>query len=238
MEYATDLFDRETIERLAGNFKTLLEGVAADAERPISELPLLSEAERRQLLEEWNATEAEYPREKCLHELFEEQVERTPDAAAVAFEEQSLTYRELDRRANRLARRLQTLGVGPEARVGICVERSLEMVVGLLGILKAGGAYVPLDPSYPAERLRFMLDDSGAAVLITQRRMEAQLPEVALPRVYMDGDWKVIKRQQDAAVFAAATPANLAHIIYTSGSTGRPKAVAAVHSAVVNRRGG
>jgi amino acid adenylation domain-containing protein len=235
VEYATDLFDRETIERFAGNFKTLLEAVVAEADRPISELPLLSEAERRLLLEEWNETSRDYPKQKLIHHLFEEQVERTPEAVAVVYEDQQLTYRELDRRANQLAHYLLTLGVGPESRVGICMERSLEMTVGLLGILKAGGAYLPLDPAYPAERLRLMLDDSDARVLIAQRRIADRLPEVSLPGVYLDSDWETIEQYPATAPPTVTASANLAHIIYTSGSTGRPKAVAAIHSAVVNR---
>ena len=235
MEYATDLFDRATIERFAGNFKTLLEAVVVEADRRMSELPLLSEAERRLLLEEWNETARDYPKEKRIHQLFEEQVERAPDAVAVVYEDGQLTYRELDRRANRLAHYLQTLGVGPEARVGICVERSLEMIVGLLGILKAGGAYLPLDPAYPAERLRLMLDDSDAPILIAQKRIADRLPDVSIFRVYLDSDWETIEQYPDAATPTATLSANLAHIIYTSGSTGRPKAVATVHSAVVNR---
>ncbi len=235
VEYATDLFDRETIERFAGNFKTLLEAVVEEADRPISELPLLGEAERRLLLEEWNETARDYPKEKLIHQLFEEQVKRTPDAVALVYEDEQLTYLELDRRTNRLAHYLQTLGVGPETRVGICMERSLEMIVGLLGILKAGGAYAPLDPAYPVERLRSMLDDSDAPVLIAQKRIADRLPEVTQRRVYLDSDWEAIEQYPDTAPPTATLSANLAHIIYTSGSTGRPKAVAAVHSAVVNR---
>ena len=170
-EYNTDLFESSTIERMIGHFKTLLEGIVADPEQPISTLPLLTEAERHQLLVEWNDTAADYPKDSCIHELFEAQVERTPDAIAVQFEGKQLTYRELNSRANQLAHYLQGLGVGPEKFVGICVERSLEMVIGLLGILKAGGAYVPLDPAYPSERLAFMLEDSQVSVLLTQESL-------------------------------------------------------------------
>ena len=163
LEYNTDLFERATIERMAGHFQTLLEGIVANPDQPIAELPLLTESETQQLLKQWNGTQADYASEQCIHKLFEEQAERTPDAIALTFEAQQLTYRELNARANQLAHHLIKLGVGPDAPkghdilVGICVERSLEMVVGLLAILKAGGAYVPLDPAYPSERILFML---------------------------------------------------------------------------------
>ena len=149
----------------------LLHGIVADPDRRVSELPILTEAEEHQLLIEWNDTKKDYPKDKCIHQLFEEQVEKTPDAIAVVFEDQQLTYRELNTRANQLAHYLHKQGVGPESLVGICVERSLEIVVGLLGILKAGGAYVPLDPEYPKERLAFILQDTHAPVLLTQRRI-------------------------------------------------------------------
>src|SRR5215212_4412458 len=154
---------------MLGHYRTLLEGIVANPEQPISKLSLLTQAERHQLLVEWNDTAKDYPRDRCIHELFEEQVGRTPDSVAVLFEDEQLTYCELNRRANQLARHLRRLGVGPEMRVGICVERSLEMVVGLLGILKADGAYVPLDPDYPKERLSFMLEDARVPVLLTQQ---------------------------------------------------------------------
>ena len=160
----------------------LLEGIVADPEQRISELPLVSEAEKHQLLVDWNDTKTDYPKDQCIHEMFETQVEKTPDTIALVFEDQQLTYRELNNRASRLARYLKKLGVGPEVLVGICVERSIEMVVGLLGILKAGGAYVPLDPTYPKERLRFMLQDSGAPVLIASRRSSMYSP-ITLPKL-------------------------------------------------------
>jgi non-ribosomal peptide synthetase component F len=161
-EYNADLFDKATIARMARHFQTLLEAIVANPQQKVSSLPLLTEQERHQLLVDWNNTTKEYPSDKCIHQLFEEQVELTPDAEAVLFEDKQLTYRELNQRANCLAHHLRTLGVGPEVLVGICVERSLEMVVGLLGILKAGGAYVPLDPAYPPERLAFMLEDASS----------------------------------------------------------------------------
>ena len=177
--FSTDLFDRPTIERMARHFHTLLHAVVDNPAQPINELALLTPAERHQLLVAWNDTAADYPHDKCIHQMFEEQAERTPDAMAIVFEQQQLTYAQLNTRANQLARHLQTLGVGPDALVGICMERSLEMVVGLLGILKAGGAYVPLDPAYPGERLAYMLEDSAAAVLLTQSHL---LASSLLPR--------------------------------------------------------
>jgi hypothetical protein len=168
LEYASDLFERETVERLGAHWQRLLESAVEDPGRRVCELEMLSAEEREQLLYGWNDTDVEYPGERCVHELFEAQVERTPDAVAVVFEGASLSYGELNRRANQVAHHLRELGVRPDERVALCIERSLEMVVGLLGVLKAGGAYVPLDPAYPVERLRFMLEDSGPSVLVTQ----------------------------------------------------------------------
>jgi len=172
LEYATDLFDRSTMEAMAQRLVRVLEAVVSDPEQAIGQIEILDEAERRQILEEWNATEAEYPaarsrREKRVHELFEELVERSPDAVALVYEDEQVSYGELNARANRLAHHLRGMGVGPDMRVAICMERSIEMVVGVLGALKAGGAYVPLDPAYPPERLAYMLDDSAPAVLLT-----------------------------------------------------------------------
>jgi natural product biosynthesis luciferase-like monooxygenase protein/amino acid adenylation domain-containing protein len=235
IEYATDLFDGSTIERLVGHFERLLEGIVVDPNRRLSELPLLAEAERHRLLVEWNDTAAEYPRDKCLHELFAEQAARTPEAVAVVYEDQQLSYGELDRRSNQLAHHLRGLEVGPETVVGLCVERSLEMVVGLLGILKAGGAYLPLDPSYPQERLAYMLTDAKATVLVTQATLVAHLPAHEAQVVRLDADGAEIARQPTSAAGSGAGPDNLAYVIYTSGSTGRPKGVASAHSAMVNR---
>ena len=234
VEYNTDLFDGVTIERMLGHFETLLEGVVVNPEQRLWELPLLTEAERYQLLVEWNDTEVEYPQDKCIHQLFEEQVERTPGAVAVVFEGEQLTYAELNRRANQLAHYLQKLGVGPEVLVGICVERSLEMVVGLLGILKAGGAYVPLDPAYPKERLAFMLEGTQAPVLLTQERLVEGLPEHEARVVCLDADWEAIAGESTENPDSEVTVDNLAYVIYTSGSTGRPKGVQILHDAVVN----
>ncbi|WP_420895036.1 non-ribosomal peptide synthetase, partial [Sorangium cellulosum] len=233
LEYNTDLFDAATIERMAGHYQTLLESLVAEPSRRVSELPLLTEAERQKLQVTWNATEADTPRDACLHALFEAQVEKTPDAVAVVFEGQKLTYRALDARANQLAHHLRRLGVGPDVLVGLCVERSLEMVVGLLGILKAGGAYVPLDPTYPAERLAFMLEDTGAPVLLTQQSLVPQLEDQTARVVCLDADWAEVARQSDARLEHEATGESLAYVIYTSGSSGRPKGVQVTHGNVV-----
>jgi amino acid adenylation domain-containing protein len=234
LEYNTDLFDEATIMRLAGHFQTLLEGITADPAQPIGTLPLLTEAERQYLLVDWNATRTDYPREMCVHQLFEAQVERTPDAVAVVFEDQQLTYRELNERANQVAHHLQRLGVGPEVLVGLCMERSLEMVVGLLGILKAGGAYVPLDPAYPQERLAFMLEDAGVPILLTQRHLLERLPDREAEVLCLDADWPEIAQQAASNAASAVTPQNLAYVIYTSGSTGRPKGAMIVHRGLTN----
>ncbi len=230
VEYATDLFDRETIERFAGNFKTLLEAVVEEADRPISELPLLGEAERRLLLEEWNETARDYPKEKLIHQLFEEQVERTPDAVAVVHEDTWLSYGEMNRRANQLAHYLQTLRVGPVARVGICMERSLEMVVGMLGILKAGGAYVPLDAAFPVERKAFIMTDSEVKIVLSTSVME--LPEIPLvARINLDQTTMLAEGVADNPGMAPGGEAP-AYVMYTSGSTGKPKGVMVPHRAI------
>ena len=195
-EYNTDLFDAATIERMTGHFSKLLEGIVANPDARLSELPLLTDTERHQLLVEWNNTNVDYPREACVHHLFEAQVERTPDAVAVVFEDQQLTYRELNARANQLAHYLKKQGVGPEVLVGICMERSLEMVIGLLAILKAGGAYVPLDPEYPQERLEFMIRDTGIRLLLTQHRLVQSLP-AAIARTVLFGHRLACDRRRD-----------------------------------------
>ncbi len=219
LEYRTDLFDRATMVRLLGHFEVLLRAAVAEPERRLSSLPLLTEPERRQSLE-WNDTRTVYPGgETCLHRLIEAQVDRSPDAVALVFEGERLTYLQLDRRANQLARLLRNMGVGPEVRVGVSLERSLEMVVALLGVLKAGGAYVPLDRDYPPERLRFMREDAGIAVLLSRE----------------DGVWAAAASQPGERLRDWESPDQAAYVIYTSGSTGRPKGVVNSHRGVVNR---
>lgn len=232
-DYNTDLYDAATIERMLGHFQTLIKGIVSNPQQRISELPLLTAAEQHQMME-WNNTKKNYPQEKCIHRLFEEQVERTPNAVAVVFENKQLTYQELNRRANQLAHHLQEQGVGPEIQVGICVERSLEMVVGLLGILKAGGTYVPLEPAYPQERLAYMLNNSQVSVLLTQKKLTTELPEYETDRVYLDTDWEVISQQRDENLISGVVADNLAYVIYTSGSTGNPKGVMVTHRNLVN----
>ncbi|MGD1704673.1 amino acid adenylation domain-containing protein [Dapis sp. BLCC M229] len=233
-EYNTDIFDAQTIEQMAQHFQTLLTGIVANPECPISELPLLTEAESHQLLVEWNDTAVEYSTDKCIYQLFEEQVEKTPNAVAVVFEGEQLTYQQLNAKANQLAHYLQSLGVKPDTLVGICVERSLEMVVGLLGILKAGGAYVPLDPSYPRERLAYMLEDAAVSVLLTGESILEILPEHSARTVCLDSNWDAIATYGIENIDSGVNPDNLAYVIYTSGSTGKPKGVQICHYSVVN----
>ena len=233
-EYNTDLFDSSTIERMAGHFQNLLSAIVENPQLSVAELSLLSEAERYQLLVEWNDTETEYPSNKCIHQLFEKQVEQTPDAVAVVFENQQLTYKQLNQRANQLAHYLQSLGVRLESLVGICMERSVEMIVGLLGILKVGSAYVPFDPSYPAERLSYMLEDSGVEVLLTQKSLLKSLPRNQKQTVCLDRDRRTIEQQSQENLEVGVDSENLAYVIYTSGSTGKPKGVMVSHKPVVN----
>ncbi|MCA1615318.1 MAG: amino acid adenylation domain-containing protein, partial [Acidobacteria bacterium] len=234
-EYNRDLFDCETIDRMLGHFETLLGGVVADPTRRLSQLPLLGADERRRLLVEWNDTSVSYAGDECLHSLVERQAERTPGAVAVVYQDRELTYGELNGRANQLAHHLRELGVGPDVLVGVCAERSVEMVVGLLGILKAGGAYVPLDPSYPAERLAFMLRDAGVGVLLTQEHLAAGLPAHDARLVRLDADWAEIALRATDNPAGGAHSDNLAYMIYTSGSTGRPKGAMNTHGAIRNR---
>ncbi|MEH1946787.1 MAG: amino acid adenylation domain-containing protein [Nostoc sp.] len=233
LEYNTDLFDTQTIQRWLGHYVTLLEGVVANPEQPLAELPILTQTQQHQLLVEWNNTQTDYPGEYCIHDLFEAQVERSPDAIAVTFEDQHLTYRELNNRANQLAHYLQSLGVKPEVLVGICVERSLEMALGILGILKAGGAYVPLDPAYPQERLALILDDVKPLVLLTQKHLVAELPTSAAKVVCLD-ECDLYAQQSQENLSSNVIAENLAYVIYTSGSTGTPKGVLITHQALVN----
>jgi amino acid adenylation domain-containing protein len=233
VEYATALFEARTIERYLGYFRRLLEAMVAEANH-VDCLSMLPEAERHQLLYEWNDTTVQVPGGKCVHELIEEQVERTPEAMAVAFQDASLTYAELNRRANQLAHYLRGIGVGPEARVAICVERGLEMIVALLGVLKAGAAYVPLDPEYPVEWLQFIAQDAQTTVLLTQSRLRQRLAQVQTHILELDSGWKQVARQGRENLPSTAKPDNAAYIIYTSGSTGRPKGVVVVHRGLTN----
>ncbi|WP_331001053.1 amino acid adenylation domain-containing protein, partial [Nostoc commune] len=232
LEYNTDLFAASTIARLAGHLETLLEAVVANPQQPIAELPLLSIAEKQQLVE-WNQTQREYPDGQCLHELFTNLVSQTPKHTAVIWGRESLTYQELNTKANQLAHYLQSLGVQPEVPVGICVNRSLDMIIGLLGILKAGGAYVPLDPSYPQERLGLIIQNAQIQVLISQQHQLPKLPSLDIPVICLDTDAEAISLENTANPSSSLTPDNLAYIIYTSGTTGIPKGVAISHRSPV-----
>eukprot|EP00362_Geleiidae_sp_MMETSP1317_P001725 CAMPEP_0201286064 /NCGR_PEP_ID=MMETSP1317-20130820/114215_1 /ASSEMBLY_ACC=CAM_ASM_000770 /TAXON_ID=187299 /ORGANISM="Undescribed Undescribed, Strain Undescribed" /LENGTH=1042 /DNA_ID=CAMNT_0047612527 /DNA_START=351 /DNA_END=3479 /DNA_ORIENTATION=+ len=234
LKYNTDLFNSDTITRIAGHFRTLMEEIVANSEQRIRELPLLTKEEKHQIIVEWNDTKADYPKDRCIHQLFEEHVEKDPYAVAVVFEEQKLTYSELNNRANQLAHYLQALGVKLETLVGICMERSLEMIIGLLGILKAGGAYVPLDPQYPKERLSFMMDDTQSPILLTQSKLIGSLPEHKAKVVCLDTSWDTVGKESEKNVNSDVKSDNLAYVIYTSGSTGKPKGVMLEHSGLCN----
>ncbi len=234
IEYDRRRLDDAAIPRLLGHLRRLLEGVVANPLETVDRLPILTEAERKQA-SDWNKTSVEVPGHRTIHEWIETQVEKTPDACAVTFEGKNLTYRELNRRANQVAHHLKGLGVGPDVPVGVFLERSLEMVISLVGILKAGGAYLPLDPVYPKDRLAFMLEDSNAPVLLTQSALAANLPEHQSKVVCFDADRASIDREPDTNPAQVSAPNQLAYIIYTSGSTGKPKGVPNVHAGVVNR---
>ncbi|MCI5145933.1 MAG: amino acid adenylation domain-containing protein, partial [Candidatus Electrothrix sp. AR3] len=234
-EYNAELFTSSTVERFLANFCMLLSGMVSDSRQHISCLPLMTEEERHQLLMDWNNTAVDYPWEKPIHQLVEEQAEKTPDAVAVFFEGQELTYQELNCRANQLAHYLQNLGVKSESLVGICIERSLEMVVGLLGILKSGGAYVPIDPTYPADRIAYMLENSQVPILLTQDHLQATLPEYEGHLICLDADWDSIAAEKQKKLASKFTPEDLIYIIYTSGSTGKPKGTMNTHKGLINR---
>src|SRR5579871_518387 len=233
LEYNTDLFDRQTIQRLLSHFEVLLEGIVEDPEQKLSRLPLLTGAERRQILVEWNDTRAPYPDQR-LHQRVEAQAERMPDAPALRFESASLTYHELDQRANQVAHHLRTLGVGRGTFVGVAMERSLELLVALLGVLKAGAAYVPLDPDYPAERLAYMLQDARVPVLLSQEAVLARLPQQDAAVLCLDRDASRIAQQPTHRPDVAVDAEEAAYVIYTSGSTGKPKGVVVPHRAIQN----
>jgi len=234
LEYASELYERTTAERMLDHWQRALDQIAANHERPISAIEIMSERERLQVQIEWNNTWAAPPDRRCVHHGFEAQVEKTPNAPAVAYQDSVLSYAELNRRANQLAHYLRELGVNPEIRVGLCVERSLEMIVGMLGILKAGGTYVPIEPDYPAARIAFMLEDSQAGILLSQEKLQGRLPENLRQVIYLDSDWPAIAERNGNNPAADVDPENAAYIIYTSGSTGRPKGVMALHRAVCN----
>nr|AGZ05275.1 McyA [Nostoc sp. 152] len=228
-------FHADFVQRMFGHFRQILETVTANPDCELSEIDILTTEERYQLLTQWNDTQADYPQDKFIHQLFEEQVERNPDAVAVRYENQQLTYQQLNERANQLAHYLQTIGVKPETLVGICIERSLEMVVGLLGILKAGGAYLPLDPTYPRERLNYILQDTGVTILLTERSLCESLPEHQAIVLCLDADWPIIAKHSQQNATSGVTGENLAYVIYTSGSTGKPKGAMNTHRGISNR---
>jgi amino acid adenylation domain-containing protein len=234
LQYSTDLFERGTAARMAEHLERLLEQAAADPDRRVSRLNLVSRAERERLVG-WNRTTARFPADRCIHQLFEEQARQTPQAVALAFGDETLTYAQLDARANRLAHHLRGMGVGPEVRVGVCLERSLELLVCILGVMKAGGAYVPMDPAHPAERIAYLLDDSGVGVLLTQEKLSPRFPpRDAVAVIAVDAAWARIAAESAEPVESGVTAANLCYVIYTSGSTGRPKGVAMHHRGVGN----
>ena len=229
LEYDSDLFEPDTALRMLGHFQTLLQAAVENPNQKLWELPLLTAAERDQVLVEWNATRTEFSSALRIHDLFEAQVARTPDTVAVVFEEESLTYQELNSQANRLAHHLQDLGVGPDVIVGIYVERSLEMLLGIVAILKAGGAYVPIDPDYPKKRIEYILEDSRASIVLTQKSLIDELPSFAGQSICLDADWAEIATESAENPVTQVKPENLAYVLFTSGSTGRPKGVALEH---------
>jgi natural product biosynthesis luciferase-like monooxygenase protein len=232
--YNTDLFDALTIERMIAHFCTMLDGIVLNPSQHVSDLTLLTESERRQVMVEWNDTALNYHRNKCLHELFEARVRRMAESVALIFEDQQLSYGELNRRANHLAHYLRQVGVKPEQRVGIFIARSIEMVIGMIGILKAGGAYVPLDPTYPKERLSLMLEDAGVKVLLTQPRLFDVLSRPGVRAICLDTDRNLIAQGNEEDPVSVVTSDNIAYVIYTSGSTGQPKGVMVLHRNIVN----
>ncbi|MBN3899617.1 MAG: amino acid adenylation domain-containing protein [Nostoc sp. NOS(2021)] len=232
--YSTDLFDDATITRMLGHFQILLSGIVANPEQRIAQLPLLSESELHNLLVEYNNTRLDYPQDKCIHQLFESIAEYNPDATALVFGDEQLSYKELNIRSNKLAHYLKKLGVEAEVLVGLCVERSFDMVIGMLGILKAGGAYVPLDPSYPSERLKFMLEDAQVSVLLTHERCLERLKNSNSQIICLDNDWEIIAEEVEDNLISEAKVDTLAYVIFTSGSTGKPKGVKIEHRGLLN----
>ncbi|HIP73581.1 MAG TPA: amino acid adenylation domain-containing protein, partial [Anaerolineae bacterium] len=233
-EYNTDLFAAATIQRMAGHFQTLLAGIVAEPDQPVAALPLLTEEELRQILLDWNDTARPYPQDKTFAQLFAAQVEKTPEATAVFYEGASLTYDQLNRKANQLAHRLQKLGAKPGDLVGLAVDRSLDMLVGIVGILKSGAAYLPLDPTYPRDRLAFMLADAQVHLLVTQTEQLAALTAENLTTICLDGDAADLAQEAEDNPANAAGPEDTAYVIYTSGSTGQPKGVMIPHRAMLH----
>jgi amino acid adenylation domain-containing protein len=233
-EYSNDLFEADTIARMVGHFQNLLSGIVSHPETRVNELPILAQRERQQLLVEWNQTNIDYPKDKCLHQLFEEQTARTPDAVALVWDEKRVTYGELNEKANRLARYLRDLGVKPDVLVGICLERSLEMVVAILGILKAGGAYLPLDPAYPRDRSTFMLDNARASIVLSQQSLLDTLSIEKINVICLDTNWDAIESESPDNLDSDVQSQHLAYVIYSSGSTGQPKGIAIAHHSTVN----
>ncbi len=232
-DYSTDLFDAPTMRRFVRNFKVLLEGIVASPDALVSALPVLSAAERTQIVDEWNQTRTDYPRDRCVHQLFEEQAKRTPEAVAVVFEDRSLTYAQLNRRANQIANRLRRMGVGPESCVGVCALRSLEVIVAFLAVIKAGGAYMPLDPTYPRERLALMVNETGAPVVLAQDKLVDRVTGLGPEVLALDSEVDAFAGESEEDPPNLTTSRNLVYVIYTSGSTGRPKGVRVEHRGVV-----
>lgn len=236
LTYNAALFEESTMQRLIAHYRTLLEGVIANPRQSVTHLPMLTQAELHQLLIQWNTAGGEDPSQRCMHELFEKQVEHTPDGVAVVYQHEQLTYRELNQRADQLACYLQTCGIGPDCIIGLYVRRSLEMAVGMLAVLKAGGAYLPLDPAYPAERVAYMLQNAQVDIVLTQQRVYSSLPQHPCQVICIDSAWETIasSSHSSAPQASAVTPQNVAYVIYTSGSTGQPKGVQIEHHAIAN----
>ena len=244
LNYSTDLFDPRTAQAMVEHLRVLLEAAVADPKQPVGQLPLMSQEEREQVLYGWNDTKEEYGEAQCVQEMFEQQVRKTPGAVAVVYEGEEMSYEELNRRANQLGHYLRGLGVGAEVRVALCLPRGLHMIVGLLGVLKAGGAYVPLDLASPPQRLANMLEDSGAAVVLTEEPISETLPAHWAQTVCLDRDWPEIAAESADDLPLTTLPEDLLYVIYTSGSTGKPKGVAVEHrqmyhyvSSIVSRLG-
>lgn len=233
LEYNTELFNQTTMERLCNHYQALLQGIVTNLDQIISRLPCLNEQEKAQILIDWNKTEAPYPQDQCIHQLFEAQVKKAPKVTAVVYKDEQLTYEELNNRSNQLAHYLIEQGVKPDSRVGLCMERSLEMVIGTLGILKAGGAYVPIDTEYPKQRIEVLLNDSGVSLLLTQEELSKTiLGKQNIPLLCLDKNWAVVNQYGTETPDVSLSTTNLAYVIYTSGSTGKPKGVSVPHRAV------